>query len=93
MYYNTNKSYYVIYKLKLDSSAIVFITLENDNLIVSTKSCKVTILNMSNFEEKIKEISKQKMTCECGSVFRQGEKTRHYKTIKHKAFIEQQNNL
>ena len=55
MYYKTNKSYYVIYKLKLDSSAIVFITLENDNLIVSTKSCKVTILNMSNFEEKIKE--------------------------------------
>ena len=55
MYYKTNKSYYVIYKLKLDSSAIVFITLENDNLIVSTKSCKVTILNMSNFEEKIIE--------------------------------------
>lgn len=55
MYYKTNKSYYVIYKLKLDSSAIVFITLENDYLIVSTKSCKVTILNMSNFEEKIIE--------------------------------------
>ena len=39
-------------------------------------------------KDKINEIAKLKMTCICGSVIRSSDKARHYKTIKHKLFIE-----
>jgi hypothetical protein len=38
-------------------------------------------------KEVLSEKAKIKMTCECGSVFRKGEKSRHEKTQKHNNFI------
>ena len=40
-------------------------------------------------KDKIKERDQQKIVCECGSVFCRGDKARHYKTKKHKSFIEE----
>lgn len=37
--------------------------------------------------DKIKEWFRKKYTCECGSIVRTGEKTRHFKTKKHLAFF------
>ena len=42
-------------------------------------------------KDKLKEMTQRRLTCECGSVFRIGEKSNHLKTIKHKKFIEEQN--
>jgi len=39
-------------------------------------------------KEAIAEKNKQKITCECGSVVRYGEKARHAKSIKHKNYIK-----
>ena len=38
---------------------------------------------------QINEKDKEKMTCQCGSIFRIAEKSRHYKSIKHNKFIQQ----
>jgi hypothetical protein len=37
--------------------------------------------------EKKKEKRKEKMTCECGSIIRKSDKSKHLKTIKHKNYI------
>jgi len=42
-----------------------------------------------NNKEKINELRKEKITCECGSIFRKGDKLIHEKTIKHCQFIQQ----
>jgi hypothetical protein len=39
------------------------------------------------YYELNKEKLKEKMTCNCGSIFRKGEKARHYKSLKHINFI------
>lgn len=57
-----------------------------------------------NNKEKIKEQQKkyyeiikdkllEKITCECGSIIRKGEISRHNKAIKHQKFIENQQDL
>jgi len=40
------------------------------------------------YYEKNKEKFKEKFTCECGSTLRRCMKARHFKTKKHKSFIE-----
>ena len=39
-------------------------------------------------KDKINKKIKEKFTCVCGSTIRRGEKARHFKSIKHKSFIE-----
>lgn len=39
-------------------------------------------------KEVIAEYKKQKITCECGSIIRYNEKSRHAKTIKHQNYIK-----
>lgn len=39
------------------------------------------------YREKHKEKIKEKMTCDCGSIFRILDKSKHYKTLKHINFI------
>jgi hypothetical protein len=40
-------------------------------------------------KENIKLYGAIRFECECGSIFRQGEKSRHRKTIKHTEFSEE----
>ena len=40
-------------------------------------------------KEEVSEKNKEKMTCECGSIFRSHEKLRHFRSLKHKNFISQ----
>ena len=42
-------------------------------------------------KKKINEQKKEKMTCECGSIFRIVDKARHLGTKKHQAFIASNN--
>jgi hypothetical protein len=44
-------------------------------------------------KDKIKERRSQPYTCECGSVFKIGKKSQHFKTLKHQAFIAQKDNI
>jgi hypothetical protein len=39
-------------------------------------------------KEKIKEKRKEKMTCECGSIFRKSDKHQHYKSKKHQNYLK-----
>lgn len=39
-------------------------------------------------KEQRKNKSREKMICECGSVFRRSDKSRHYRTIKHKKYVD-----
>ncbi len=41
--------------------------------------------------EKILEENKEKITCECGSIFRKKEKARHQRSNKHQSFILENN--
>ena len=43
--------------------------------------------------EQNKERRNQKTTCECGSIYRKGDKTKHERTNKHKNFIAQNNDI
>ena len=95
MYYETNKDKILEYQKNLyllnREAKLTYqkqYSEENKDKIKEYKK-----IYRDNNKGKLKEIGKQKMTCECGSIFRQGEKARHYKTIKHKSFIEQQNSL
>ena len=40
------------------------------------------------YKDKIKEYQKQKFTCECGSITTINNRSRHFKTKKHKNFIK-----
>ena len=40
-------------------------------------------------KDKIKEKKKKKFTCECGGIYTQSNKARHFKTKKHLKYIEQ----
>lgn len=40
-----------------------------------------------NNEDKIKEHRKQKVECECGSIYSRANKASHYKSIKHQGFV------
>jgi len=44
--------------------------------------------NIDKIKDKIKEYSSQKYTCDCGSVMRLGEKSRHLKTKKHQNYLK-----
>jgi membrane protein involved in colicin uptake len=46
-----------------------------------------------NNKEKLNEQSKEKITCECGSIVRKSDIAAHRKTLKHIAYIEQKNNV
>ena len=50
-------------------------------------SAKKKEYNKAN-KEKISERNKVKMTCECGSIFRKDNKSKHLKTIKHCNYIK-----
>ena len=39
-------------------------------------------------KEKILSRQKEKITCDCGSILRQGDKARHNRTTKHQNFIK-----
>jgi hypothetical protein len=51
---------------------------------------KKTIEYYEKNKQLLNEKRKVKMTCECGSIHRKDEKSRHIKTKKHKNFINQQ---
>ena len=40
------------------------------------------------YREKNKEIRDEKFNCECGSIYRYGVRTRHFKTIKHLKYLD-----
>jgi len=40
------------------------------------------------YYENNKEKYKEKITCDCGSTLRKIDRTKHYKSKKHKSFIE-----
>lgn len=40
-----------------------------------------------NYHQEVKTYKQEKMTCECGSIFRMCDKSRHEKTIKHCQFL------
>ena len=44
-------------------------------------------------EEYRKQYNKNKYVCECGSICRNTDKSRHFKTIKHQQFVSQQETL
>jgi hypothetical protein len=44
-------------------------------------------------KDKIKERQSRTYICECGSMFKIGEKSQHFKSLKHLAFIAQKNNV
>ena len=57
---------------------------------------KISEWHKSNYKlnkDKIKERQSQPYTCECGSVCRIGDKTKHFKTKRHQSFIAQKDNI
>ena len=48
------------------------------------------ILQHKEYYENNKEKMKKKITCDCGSVIRFSDNSRHLKTVKHCQFIESQ---
>jgi hypothetical protein len=47
----------------------------------------------NNKEQILENKKKQKMNCECGSIFRTSDKLKHYKTLKHQAYCLSLNEL
>ena len=60
-----------------------------DNLLNKQQPTRTQKQWYEDNKDKIKEKKKKKFTCECGGIYTQSNKARHFKTKKHLKYIEQ----
>jgi len=77
-----NKEYYEKNKDKLIEKQSEYYYKNKDRIKEYNKEYR-----MKN-KDKIRERRKQKFKCECGSILRKSDKAQHFKSIKHKTFME-----
>jgi len=84
-YYQENKELFQVYRQENKDKIQKY---KQDNKDKIKESSQVYY---QENKDKIKEYRKQKIECECGSIFRIGDKSKHLKTIKHLAYLEELN--
>ena len=77
---NSNRAYIT----KVEKKAIDKKYRENNKEKIAQKNKKYREKN----KEAIAEAKKEKITCECGTIYRKSDKARHLKTKKHIKFVE-----
>ena len=89
-YYNDNKEkvkeYYNDNKYKIIEQQKAYYINDKEKVKEKVKE------HYNNNKEKIKDKKKLKCVCPCGSRYNYGDKAKHFKTAKHKNFLEIQNN-
>jgi hypothetical protein len=89
-YYEDNKEKIKEYQKQYDQDNKEKIKEENKQYYQENKE-KIKEKKKQYYEDnkdQINEDSKQKCNCECGSVFRRVDKSRHERTLKHKNYLE-----
>ena len=91
-YYNDNKEKIIIQTKEYYKNNKALISEKYKVIYMETKEKKIQYQKeyIEKNKDKILEYRKQKITCECGSIYRISNKSHHVKTIKHLNFLESQ---
>ena len=91
-YYNDNKEKIIIQTKEYYKNNKALISEKYKVIYMETKEKKIQYQKeyIEKNKDKILEYRKQKITCECGSIYRISNKSHHVKTIKHITFLETQ---